>query len=167
MPLRFISRVGVAIALGGSRSPAYPQASLPTVVFVCEHGTVKSLVALQHFQRLAAERGLTVRAVSRGTHPDLTVPEVVRRGLRGDGFDVESFHPQQFAGADLQSAVLIVALDAEVESVVNGRIPIVRWDSLPAVTQDYGGARTAIVARLRELIDQLASKKKTVPPAFR
>ena len=36
-----------------------------TVVFVCEHGSAKSLVAASLFDRMAKERGVAVRAVSR------------------------------------------------------------------------------------------------------
>src|ERR1700755_547517 len=64
------------------------------VVFVCEHGTVKSVVALEHFNRLAEARRLDVVGVSRGTRPDSVVPDVVSRGLLLDGFDVSLFSPQ-------------------------------------------------------------------------
>ena len=42
----------------------------PVVLFVCEHGSTKSTVAAAHFNKLAGERGLKLRAVSRGTNPD-------------------------------------------------------------------------------------------------
>src|SRR5688572_249911 len=41
-----------------------------TVLFVCEHGSAKSVVAAAHFNRIAADRGLPFRAISRGTAPD-------------------------------------------------------------------------------------------------
>lgn len=37
-----------------------------TIVFVCLHGSVKSQMASAHFNRVARERGLPFRAVSRG-----------------------------------------------------------------------------------------------------
>jgi len=37
------------------------------IVFVCEHGSAKSLAAASFFERLAKERGMAIRAVSRGT----------------------------------------------------------------------------------------------------
>ena len=39
------------------------------VVFVCEHGAAKSVVATAYFNTLAAERGLPFRATFRGTAP--------------------------------------------------------------------------------------------------
>ena len=36
------------------------------VLFVCEFGSKKSLVAAQHFNRAAAEAGIVARATSRG-----------------------------------------------------------------------------------------------------
>lgn len=41
-----------------------------TVLFVCEHGSAKSVVAAAHFNRLAEQRGLPFHAISRGTAPD-------------------------------------------------------------------------------------------------
>ena len=38
----------------------------PRVVFVCEHGSVKSLVAMMYFNHRAQERGLKFRAIARG-----------------------------------------------------------------------------------------------------
>jgi len=40
-----------------------------TVVFVCEHGAAKSLIATLYFNQLAAERGLAARAAFRGVDP--------------------------------------------------------------------------------------------------
>ena len=48
------------------------------VVFVCEHGSVKSLIAMDYFNRSARERGLAYRAVARGTAPEATVQVMER-----------------------------------------------------------------------------------------
>jgi len=34
----------------------------PRVLFVCLHGSAKSLIALEHFRRLAQQRGVDVQA---------------------------------------------------------------------------------------------------------
>ena len=44
------------------------------VVFVCEHGSVKSPIAASLFDRTAEKRGLPFRAVSRGVNPEEHVP---------------------------------------------------------------------------------------------
>jgi protein-tyrosine-phosphatase len=128
----------------------------PQVVFVCEHGTVKSVVALEHFNRLAAARGLRVRAVSRGTHPDAAIPTPVRRGLEADGFEVATFEPRRLTANDLRSALLVVTLDADVSAFDVERVQVARWDSLPSVTASYAAGRNAIVARVERLVDSLA-----------
>lgn len=58
---------GVAAATLGPPEPRQERAS-GTVVFVCEHGTAKSLIAREWFNRLAAQRGIAARAVSRGVN---------------------------------------------------------------------------------------------------
>ena len=55
------------------------------VLFVCEHGAVKSVIAAAHFNRLARERHLAMRAVARGTYPEAEIPSNVVSGLRADG----------------------------------------------------------------------------------
>ena len=41
-----------------------------TVLFVCEHGAAKSVIAAAYFNQLASEKNLDVRAIERGTNPD-------------------------------------------------------------------------------------------------
>jgi protein-tyrosine-phosphatase len=49
-------------------------ASVPTLLFVCLHGSAKSLIAVEHFRRLAAQRGLAVQGDSAGIEPDADIP---------------------------------------------------------------------------------------------
>ena len=76
----------LSLALLVVARPAIAQTSdSATVVFVCEHGTVKSVIALAHFQRLARERGLPLRAISRGTAPDARLLHAASRSSVGTG----------------------------------------------------------------------------------
>jgi hypothetical protein len=52
----------------------------PTVLFVCLHGSAKSLIVLEHFRRLAQQRGAAVHADWAGLEPDTEIP----RGLSRD-----------------------------------------------------------------------------------
>src|SRR5215467_9813815 len=70
-----------------------PAAKPETVVFVCEHGSAKSVIAAAHFNRLAAEKGLPYRAIARGTKPDDVVAPAVKAGLASDGLDVSNWKP--------------------------------------------------------------------------
>src|SRR6185295_4744427 len=84
-----------------------------TVVFVCEHGSAKSLAAASIFERMARERGLALRAVSRGTAPDASVPDAVVAALGDDGFDVAGFKPQGLTEADVRAAERVVAIGVD------------------------------------------------------
>jgi len=52
----------------------------PTVLFVCLHGSAKSLMALEHFRRLTQERNMDVLADWAGIEPDAHIPPRVRAG---------------------------------------------------------------------------------------
>jgi hypothetical protein len=59
-----------------------------TIVFVCLHGSAKSLIAAEHLNRLARLRGASIRGESLGLEPDADVPPNVVIGLAADGIDV-------------------------------------------------------------------------------
>jgi arsenate reductase (thioredoxin) len=128
----------------------------PRVVFVCEHGSVKSLVAMQYFNRRAEAQGLAYRAVARRTAPEPTVPTAVRDGLRSDGFEVSTFEPRKFEASDVDRASLIVSFDQDVASFVGARVRYLKWDDLPGVLTDFTRGKDAIVRHVDALLDELA-----------
>src|SRR5438094_625647 len=85
----------------------------PTVLFVCLHGSAKSLIALEHFRRLAQQRGVEVQADWAGIEPDAEIPPRVVQGLLGDGIDVRGRRPRQLTRADLKRASCVVTFDGE------------------------------------------------------
>jgi arsenate reductase len=128
----------------------------PTVVFVCEHGSAKSLMAASLLSRMARERGVAVRVLSRGTTPDASVPAVVAESLRGDGFDVASFRPQRLTEADVDGSTRVVAMGADLGSLgVKAGDRLVRWDGVPSVATSYADARKDVTARIDKLLDEL------------
>jgi chromate transporter len=129
------------------------------VVFVCEHGSAKSLVAASFFDRLAHERGMGVRAASRGASPDATVPPAIVDALRGDGFDVSTFRPRALKPADAARAARVVAIGVDVVARLGPRARVDRWDDIPPVSESYPKARAAIVARVGALLDELDPKR--------
>jgi protein-tyrosine-phosphatase len=127
-----------------------------TVVFVCEHGSAKSVIAAAHFQRLAAGAGLDVRAVSRGTDPDPAFPPNALDGLERDGLHPLDDAPKFLDAGELANARRVVAFCAVPDSYsYNG--PIKQWD-VPAVSDDYDTARRAIVSRVEHLVRELGSQ---------
>jgi arsenate reductase len=144
----------------GAQGPAVRNsAGPPRVVFVCEHGSVKSLVAMEYFNRRAEARGLAYRAIARGTAPELMVPRAVRDGLRSDGFDVSAFEPRKFEDSDVDHASLIVSFDQDVASVVGARARYLKWDDLPGILSDFTRGKDAIVRHVDALLEELARSR--------
>ena len=59
------------------------------VAFVCLHGSAKSLIAAEYFNRLAREKSLPLRATTSGPEPDPEVPANVVEGMKTRGIDVQ------------------------------------------------------------------------------
>jgi arsenate reductase len=129
---------------------------MATVVFVCEHGSAKSLVAASLLQRMAKDRGMEVRAISRGMTPDAAVPPVVVEALRGDGFDVAAFRPRALTAADVAKAARVVAIGVDLGPLASkAGSRAVRWDGVPPVSTHYPEARRDLVARIDRLLEEL------------
>jgi len=128
------------------------------VVFVCEHGSVKSLIAASYFNRAASARGLPFDAIARGTAPEQAVPRIVQIGLSESGMNVSQHVPQKFVASDLGGASLVVSFDQDIEATVDGKVRHLKWDNLPGVLADYPRGRDAIVQKVDALIDALAKK---------
>ena len=122
------------------------------IVFLCEHGAAKSIIAAAYFNKLAQEKNLEVRAIARGTHPDPELSPKAITGLKDDGLSPTELVPQQLSLADVQSAQRIITfceLPAEYES----KVSVEQWDGVPPVSEDYEKARDAILERINRLMN--------------
>ncbi len=132
----------------------------PMILFVCEHGAAKSVIAAAYFDKLAKERGLNYRAVFRGTNPDATLAIAAEEGLKEDGINTRGWKPELVTNNDLDGASEIVTLGCDLpgKDAVVGRVT--EWNDVPSVSQDYQVARDYIVKRVQSLGDDLAKKEQ-------
>ena len=79
------------------------------IVFVCEHGAAKSVIAAAYFNKLVGETGLEFRAIARGTDPDKELSAKAISGLHADGLTPTESVPQKLSLADIESARQIVS----------------------------------------------------------
>src|SRR5437667_12284668 len=100
-----------ALSAQDSKTPA----TKPTVVFVCEHGSAKSIIAAIEFESMAKEKGLDLIIVARGTNPDAEIPKLVRDGLKADGYDAGTRKPTKVSEKDLQGAARIVSFGPDLK----------------------------------------------------
>jgi protein-tyrosine-phosphatase len=125
-----------------------------TVIFVCLHGSAKSLIAAEHFNRLALERGFGARAESLGIEPDERAPVPVVEGLASDGFDVSGYRPRMATAERLGRASFIVSFGCELGATPPSAT-VEQWSDMPMVSDGFAPARDAIVTRVKELLDSL------------
>jgi protein-tyrosine-phosphatase len=128
-----------------------------TVLFVCLHGAAKSLVAARHLERLARDRGLSVRARYAGTEPDPELTPTAVAGLRAEGIDTLGERPRRVTADDIARASRVVSFGCDLGALAPGAA-VERWDDVPAVGENYRAARDAIVARLPPLLATLGPR---------
>jgi protein-tyrosine-phosphatase len=135
-----------------------PVSSTPQVLFVCQHGNVKSLMAASYFNQMAQQRGLAVRAVARGTAPNSdTVPSPIAQSLQGDGFDVSEFHPSAVSAADVSSSRRVITIGTTLPGDAQAApLKLEAWNDVPPADADYGATRTSLKSHIDGLLNELS-----------
>jgi len=132
----------------------------PKIVFVCEHGAAKSVIAAKELEKLARERGISIQAVSRGKTPDPDIPLLVRTGLKADGIEIGTMKPVQVKPEDLRDAARVISFGPDLSAVTGQKLSVEDWSATPDVSQNFPAARDYIVKRLQTLLDQIAEAKR-------
>ncbi|OQP41809.1 hypothetical protein A4D02_14105 [Niastella koreensis] len=128
-----------------------------TILFICEHGSFRSVVAAAAFNKMAKEQGLNIRAIARGTVPNKEVNPIVLSGLKQDGFSEITPVPQKISNEELGKASYVVtfcALPGDFHRPVSSE----DWSTIPLVDGDYSGFRDSVLPRVRLLIGNLKKR---------
>jgi arsenate reductase (thioredoxin) len=146
--------LSISAGLGGQSNTAAGQ----QIVFVCEHGAAKSVIAAAYFNKLAAERGLRERAIYRGASPQAELSVATLKGLRDDGLSVPATKPASITAADVAAATHIFAIGCSLPAPASASGKAENWTDVPEVSDGYAASRDAIKRHVEQLLDQLARK---------
>ena len=149
-----IAPLFLLVVAAWAQDAAAPYAK-PTVVFVCEHGSAKSVIAAAELETIAKEKGLDLNVLARGTNPDAEVPKLVRDGLKADGYDIGSFKPSKVSEKDLKGATRIVSFGPDLTPWLTDGAKVSDWSATPAVSENYQAARDYIRKKLEILVQDL------------
>jgi protein-tyrosine-phosphatase len=128
----------------------------PIIIFVCEHGAAKSIIAAAYFNQLAHQKSLHFKAVARGTNPDPELSLQTIQGLSKDGLISAESIPQQLLSDDIQSVERIISF-CELPVEYREKAIVEDWNDVPPVSEDYDKARDAILEHIRDLINNIRS----------
>lgn len=131
------------------------------VLFVCLHGAAKSVLAAADFQRMTAERGLDIPAVSAGTEPDAAIAPGVLRTLLAEGVDLRGRVPRPLTRGDVAGAARVVAFGCDLGEAAPAGTAVEQWADVPAVSDDLPAARAVIRRHLERLVDECARSARS------
>jgi arsenate reductase len=130
-----------------------------TVVFVCQHGAAKSVLAAALLEHLAAERGTPLRALARGTEPEPQVAPAVTAVLLAKGVDVRTWQPRLVTREDLAKAWRVVSFGPDLSYLLPTGTLVQVWSDVPAVADSLQAAQAVIADRLSALLKDLRQQR--------
>jgi len=136
----------------------FAQVKEKTILFVCEHGSAKSIVAAAHFNRIAEKEGIQIKVISRGTKPDEVVPEKINNLLNGDGFKSHTEAPVQLTAQDLKNADYVVTFNP-IPSTIGSSQNIETWN-IPSFEAGYPAARDSMLVHIRKIIERIKTENQ-------
>jgi protein-tyrosine-phosphatase len=158
--------IAAAVATTGATAQSHatskPEAGNqpPTVLFMCPHGAAKSVLASAYFEQWAKERGLNVRVISAGTDPDPQVAPRVERHLKSEGYKIPVTKPRRVTDDDLKNADVVVSLGCDLKDLPQPAETLVKWDDVPAPSEDFAAADAKIRQHVMELINEFLKKQR-------
>lgn len=127
----------------------------PVILFICEHGAAKSIIAAAYFNKLAMERKINVHAIARGTNPDPELSQKTIAGLKQDGVSLTETVPRKLSVVDLESAGRIVTFCQLPEEYQGKTTSVEQWDNIPPVSENYEIARDIILKHIDQLLQTI------------
>lgn len=122
-----------------------------SVIFVCEHGAARSVIAAAWFNKLAADKHLAVRAYARAVAPQEQLSDSTIAGLKRDGLGIPADRPSGLTKAEADSATAVVAFYPLPPGMTPAR-PESTYD-VPAPVDGYDRSRDAILVHVKALLD--------------
>lgn len=130
-------------------------AHTPSVLFVCQFGTVKSAISREVFRRRAAKRNIAIAAFSRGIimedHP--LSPELLQQ-LGADGIDPNADPATILTAADWMRADVLIWFNSLPPEVNHSAMR--DWSDLPSFNDSFALARPILERRIDALLDELS-----------
>ena len=164
--MRFATRtlnlclLGVLLAFPIGTLTASAQQQRAEVLFVCQHGNVKSLIAAALFNQAVQNRGLSIRASARGIRPEPAVPADIVRELEKDGLDVSQFTPQALTQSDISRAQRVIAIGVDLTKFQTAAPEVIEdWTDIPAASIDYAASRAALLRHIDSLLAHLQASQ--------
>lgn len=137
----------------------------PTVLFLCPHNALRSVIAAALLNRLAEGRA---HGQSAGTEPDDRVNERTVIVLREVGIEVADERPGRVTAEQIEQADRVVSLDCplppELEALARAKIE--SWpmpDTSGKPVEAVREVRNLIQARVERLLAELAATSGATP----
>lgn len=122
------------------------------VLFLCQHGAVKSVIATAMLRDLAAREGLDVTVSNAGTEPDEELNPIALTALRARGLNYKE-QPRLVTEKDIEDADVVVSFGCTLSELPTKPKRLIDWSTALNASDDVDALCRYIEARLAGLMD--------------
>ena len=127
----------------------------PIVLFVCEHGAAKSVLAAELLQRRISELDLPIEINAAGIDPSEAIPDSVVGLLPERAWELRTRRPRRVTEQDVDAATITITFNVAEATLPASPAARLAWDDVPPVSEDPIAARAAIERHIEQLVERL------------
>jgi protein-tyrosine-phosphatase len=127
----------------------------PVVLFVCQHGAAKSVLAAAELERLAAGAGIQISVRAAGVEPEAAVAPAVLALLPEKAAVFGRQRPRRINEQDIGESALTITFNLLASDLPATPRRTLAWDDVPSVSERPGEAREAIDRHLVALLETM------------
>ena len=125
------------------------------VLFVCQHGAAKSVLASELLAQHAAALDLPLTARSAGVEPDATVSDRLIELFPERAWELAGRQPRRVTGEDIRDASITITFNVPPGELPAPPAELLTWDDVPPVSDDPIAARATVERHIEALLERL------------
>jgi protein-tyrosine-phosphatase len=127
----------------------------PTVLFVCEHGAAKSVLAAELLQRKLDELDLPIQIHAAGIDPSDAIADSVVGLIPERAWELRTRRPRRVTQQDIETASITITFNLATAALPTAPAAVLAWDDVPPLSDDPVAARAAIERHVEALVERL------------
>jgi len=137
--------------------PTIPKPAIKTIVFVCNYGFDKSVVAASYFNEVMKDKRFHYEAISRAAEANQrktkSIPTAILTDLLSTGLTLQTTDITTLSEAEITSAYKVICLDKPNENLKDNQ-KLIFWEDIPPLKADAQNTTSII----KEKVDNFVKK---------
>jgi len=144
--------------VNSNSKPTIPEPEINTLVFVCNYGFDKSVIAASYFNEVMKNKRLHYKAISRAAEANLhetnSIPTAILTDILSTGLTLQTTNVTTLSETEVNSAYKIICLDKPLENLKDHK-NLIFWKDIPPLKAGIDKTTSIIKEKVDKLVKEI------------